>query len=164
MFALPFDLVSCFARLPNFSIFKAKIAQPQPLSEISRILWRFIKMVVPTIDILDRTRQFVVIGIVKRSNRNRVEDTAQGLLFPLREGADAAGRAEAVMQVGVRFSRRRPLIIRQRVCARDQSKVFGLHNREPARALVQIEQLHLVVPLLRSMSASKRAALQWQLP
>jgi hypothetical protein len=33
-----------------------------------------------------------------------------------------------------------------------------------ARALLQIEQLQRVVPLLKSMSASKRAAPQWQLP
>src|SRR6185312_13595963 len=32
------------------------------------------------------------------------------------------------------------------------------------RVFVQIEQLHLFVPWLRSMSASKRTAPQWQLP
>lgn len=30
--------------------------------------------------------------------------------------------------------------------------------------LVQMEQLHLLVPALKSMSASKRTAPQWQLP
>src|SRR5450432_2919229 len=111
------------SRAPNLRYFRG-----QSPSEISRIFRRLVEMVVPAIDILDRASQLVGVGIVKRRDRDRVEDATHGLLLPLREGADAAGRAESVVQIRDGFSGWRPLIVIQSVGARDHAKLIGLHD------------------------------------
>jgi hypothetical protein len=50
-------------------------------------------MIVAAVDVLDRSRQFVGVGIVKRDNRGCVEDAAQASCFPC-----AKARTPQVMQ------------------------------------------------------------------
>jgi hypothetical protein len=50
--------------------------------------------------------------------------------------------------------------IRLSVRARDEAKAIRAHPKRTAPHFVQIEQLHLVVPALKSMLASKRTALE----
>jgi hypothetical protein len=83
------------------------------------------------INILDRPRQFVSLGVVERPNRDGIKSASQRCVIPPREDADAARLAEVVMQGGVGLAGRRPLIVGQSVIPCDQANVIGFHDHEP---------------------------------
>src|SRR6476661_10618328 len=88
-----------------------------------------------TVDIVDRVRQFVGIGIIKRRHCDKVEEAAFRSVFPFPGGADAASFAKAIVEVWSGPSRRSPLIFRLRVGSRDLPKAIGANEHEPGAGL-----------------------------
>jgi hypothetical protein len=75
--------------------------------------------------------EFILIDIIKRGNCDKIERAAFRTVFTLPNGANTACATEVIVNVGSRMSRRRPVIFRLRICPRDGTIVFWLHQREP---------------------------------
>src|SRR5260370_26650571 len=94
-----------------------------------------VETIMPAVEIMDRGRQFAGIGIIQRSDRDKVDGAAVRPVFPSACGADAAGFAKTVVQVWYGTSRRSPLIFRLRVFSRDLAKAIGTDEHEPSAGL-----------------------------
>ena len=117
-----------------------------------------LKVVVTAVLISQRLSEFVglLLDTVQRSDRDGVERSSVSLCI----GGHATGLAEAIVKVGFGFARRDPRVIGLMAFAFFDLEILRRHDREPKRDLVQIEQLQRVVPLSKSILASKATAPQ----
>src|SRR5258705_6342429 len=94
-----------------------------------------VETIMAAVDIADRGRQFVGVGIIKRGHRDKVEGAAFRSVFPSAGGADAASFAKAIVQVWSGSSRRSPLIFPLRISSRDLAKAIRANKHEPGAGL-----------------------------
>src|SRR5262245_22610209 len=100
------------------------------------VLRCLIETIVSAIDVFHRRRcECVRIGAIEGRNPDGIELTAECFEISLCEYTDPACFAEAVVQGGFWLRRWLPLIIRQRLCSRDQSKAVGRRKQEPRASL-----------------------------
>src|SRR5882724_2642035 len=131
-----------------------------PASEVPGLGRRRFPFVVAPVDIHHGSiGQFGGIDVIEGAQVDGIEGAGAVFHVCLSEGAHPAGPAEAVMDApGAE------LVVRQFGFADSRRTSFGLTAASHDLCFAHTEQLHLIVPALRSRSASKRTLPQWQLP